>query len=218
MTWAIFEETHLGAIREILNGSDRVVAIVGGALLDDTLRRTLRERLRNHKDIENKLFKVGGALGNMVPKIDMLFMLQAIEKPVRDTLYGLADIRNLFAHNLNADLKSGGKMAEAVAKLTLHVDREKWPHHWLNEDKNVKIDSMDLATPRDIVITNLRICLILLMRDRVSHVTWSNVPLSPEEIRENFNRVEAAKLAHAKAGLGSHAPKIVGAQTTATST
>ena len=59
MTWAIFSDEHIQAIGEIIGaGSGRVTAIVGGAMLDDTLRRTLSERLRNDKDIANKLLRV----------------------------------------------------------------------------------------------------------------------------------------------------------------
>ena len=64
MTWAIFSDEHVRGIGEIIRvGSPRVTAIVGGAMLDDTLRRTLSERLINDEDTAIKLLRVGGPLG-----------------------------------------------------------------------------------------------------------------------------------------------------------
>ncbi len=65
MVWAILGEPQSEAIKEILESrSDRIIAIVGGAILDETLKRTLEERLRNDRNISNKSFKLTGPLGN----------------------------------------------------------------------------------------------------------------------------------------------------------
>lgn len=184
MTWAIFSDSHLRAIAEIIeSGSDRVAAIVGGALLDDTLHRTLAERLRNDKDISRKLLKVNGPLGNAVPKIDFLYMLCAFDKPVRNALYGLANVRNFYAHNLDASLDSQEKeMTDALKLLTLHKGRAMYPHHIYDGDTNVAIEP--IRTNRDKFLINLRLCLIALMRDRVSHKTWSNKNLTKKALHE----------------------------------
>ena len=72
MVWAILGEEYNKAINEIIaSDSDRIIAVVGGAMLDDTLRRTLEERLRDNKDINKKLFRATGPLGNLGPKIDL---------------------------------------------------------------------------------------------------------------------------------------------------
>ena len=125
MTWAIFSAAHQSAIKEIMQSdSDRIVAIVGGAILDDTLDRNLSERFRDHKDTTRKLLKVNGPLGNTGPKIDLLYQLHAFEKPVRDALSGLSDARNFLAHNLEASLDSTDeKMVNAMEKLILHEER-----------------------------------------------------------------------------------------------
>ena len=184
MTWAIFDDAHIKAIGEIIgSGSPRVTAIVGGALLDDTLRRTLSERFRNDNDITKKLLRVNGPLGNTVPKIDVLYQLGAIEKPVRNALYGLSTIRNVFAHNLSAsfDLKTR-EMLGAIKLLTLHESRKVYPHQIYDGETKIPIETV--ANNRDKFLVNLRLCLIALMRDRVSHERWSNKPRTKKALRD----------------------------------
>lgn len=150
LTWAIFEDAHIKAIGEIIgSGSPRVTAIVGGALLDDTLRRTLSERFRNDNDITKKLLRVNGPLGNTVPKIDVLYQLSAIEKPVRNALYGLSTIRNVFAHNLSAsfDLKTR-EMLGAITLLTLHESRKVYPHQIYDGETKIPIEVVLFACDR----------------------------------------------------------------------
>ncbi|MBX3516017.1 MAG: hypothetical protein KF815_03645 [Rhodospirillales bacterium] len=193
MTWAIFGDLHLRGIEEIFrSGSQRVMAIVGGALLDDALRRTLAERLRNDKDITNKLLKVNGALGNTGPKIDLLYQLYAFEKPIKDALCGLTEVRNYFAHNLDASFDSKAqKMVSAMKSLTLHDGKTHYPHHLYNQDSEQQIEQV--RNNQDRFLVNLKLCLIALMRDRVSHFTWSNTPRSEEELREHRKRKNEAR-------------------------
>ena len=196
MTWAIFSDQHLQAISEIfLTGSERVVAIVGGAILDDTLRRTLSERLRDDKTTANKLLRVNGPLGNTGPKIDLLYMLGAFDNPMREALLGLTEIRNFFAHNLGATFSSKTKeIQRAIKKLTLHNNMTYYPHHVLDGDSDVDIET--IQNNKDLFIVNLKLCLIALMRDRVSHHEWSNKPLTKKALRERrrgWKRLQTAK-------------------------
>lgn len=201
MAWAIFRPEHAKGIAEIIQSrSSRIAAIVGGTILDDTLRRTLAERLRNDKDIANKLLKVSGALGNTGPKIDVLYMLGAFDKPVRNALYGLSEIRNFFAHNLDASFDSKAKaMLEATRKLTLHKGRRYFPHHIYGENTKTKIEPV--TNNRELFIVNLQLGLNALMRDRVGHITWSNKPLTKTALREQkrkWKRLERAKKSRPK--------------------
>ena len=184
MAWAVFSDEHTRGITEIIqSGSDRVTAIVGGALLDDTLRRTLAERLRNDKDISGKLLKINGVLGNTGPKIDILYMLGAFEKPMRNALYGLSSARNFYAHHLDASFNSQKKeMVDAMNLLTLHEGRKVYPHRIYGDDTDIPLETV--ANNRDRFIVNLKLCLNALMRDRVSHDTWSNKPLTKTALRE----------------------------------
>jgi hypothetical protein len=187
MTWAFLGDAQLKAITEIVKtgNSDRILAVVGGAILDDTLRQTIAQRLMDDKDRVDKLFNVGRALGNMEPKIDLLYLLGGLAKPVRNCLYGIVTIRNHFAHHLDATFESDdSKMKGAWGQLALHQDRQFYPHHLFDQDSENEIEKIE--TKRDIFTVNLKMCLIWLMRDRVSHKDWSSQPLSESELREQL--------------------------------
>ena len=193
MTWAIFSDEHVRAIGEIISsGLPRVTAIIGGALLDDTLRRTLSERLLNDKNVANKLFRINGVLGNSGPKIDLLYMLGAYDKPTRNVLEGISDIRNVFAHKLDASFNSKSeKLRNSIQKLTLHENRKFYPHRIY--DENSKLEIEPIKNNHDIFVVNLKLCLIALMRDRASHETWSNKPLTKTALHEQkrkWRRIE----------------------------
>jgi hypothetical protein len=192
MTWAVFDDSHTRGIVEIIqSGSHRVTAIVGGSLLDAALDRTLSERLRKDKDIAGKLMKVGGALGNTGPKIDLLYLLNGLEKPTRNAIYGLSEVRNFFAHNLDASFESKkDKMVQAIEKLTLHEGLSHYPDH-LAANRKTKTALEKIKNNRDRFLVNLRLCLIALMQDRVSHVPWSNTPLSYKKLRKTMKVAEA---------------------------
>jgi hypothetical protein len=182
MVWAILNKEQSAAVQELMVGqkSDRIVAIVGGSILDDSLRRTLELRMRKsadgEKDIAEKLFRIGGPLGNLEPKIDLAYLLYIFDKPMRNALYGLTKIRNFFAHNLVADMSSADKkFIEAMGLLTLHKSEA----HYLNpitlKPSEYAVETPD--EPRDVFIINLKICLIWLMADGRKHVPWSNNPV-----------------------------------------
>lgn len=184
MSWAIFDyKKHIAAVNEIVTGPDRIVAIVGGAFLDETLRHTLEARLQDHEKIRGKLFDVGRALGNLEPKVDLLYLLYAFDKDVRNALYGICTIRNLFAHNLEMKFDSDNeKMKEALGKLKLHEGRTHYPHHLL-EGENDQVVIETIGDNRTLFMVNLKCCLAYLMRDRVSHEPATNRKLTPEEFQ-----------------------------------
>src|SRR5215475_7368755 len=104
MTWAVFPgDDHTRAVVEVLNanllpqGSERIIAIVGGALLEEAVERTLRERLVDNTAAAN-LLKPDGPLGNTGPQIDLLCLLGAFDDKVRRAMGALCRVRNFFAH------------------------------------------------------------------------------------------------------------------------
>jgi hypothetical protein len=88
MVWALLNQAQNTALKELIDGqqSDRIVAIIGGAMLDDSLRISIERRLRFAKDMNEKLFKIGGPLGNTAPKVDLGYQLYMFEKPMRNTM------------------------------------------------------------------------------------------------------------------------------------
>jgi hypothetical protein len=141
MVWALLNEPQNAALNELLHGSDRVVAILGGAMLDDSLRFALEQRFRQGGNTNEKLFKIGGALGNTGPKIDLAYQLYMFDKPMREAMHGITEVRNFFAHKLDMTFdNTGKKFKEAVTKLALqnHFIPETWVTQsgFLRESKN----------------------------------------------------------------------------------
>jgi hypothetical protein len=181
MVWAILDPVQNEALKELIyvQESDRIVAILGGALLDDSLRHVLEQRLRQkdgNTDINEKLFRPGGPLGNLQPKIDLGYQLYMLDKEHRNAMYGLAEIRNLFAHNLAMKFSDAGeKMKTAVAKLRLHETRDSYPSP-IASDKN-KYPIEPANSVKDKFIVNLKFCLLWLMIDLNKHHAFCNVPV-----------------------------------------
>ena len=130
MVWTFLNAAQEGALREIMAiKSERITAILGGAMLDDSLRRALETRLRPDKDMNKKLFRVTGPLGNTGPKIDLGYQLGLFEKTVRNAMYGISEIRNLFAHDMEMSFASGPKaMSEAFNKMQLQANMHLTEH------------------------------------------------------------------------------------------
>jgi hypothetical protein len=174
MVWAILNDLQKTALNELLqpNQSDRAFAILSGALLDDSLRTALELRLRpksGKSDMSEKLFKVGGPLGNTGPKIALGYQLYMLDKPARNTLYGLSEIRNLFAHKLDMSFQAGSmKLTEGLEKLELHKDRTHYPSNtwWPAAGDEVQVIQIETITNnRELFTVNLKLALHVLMDD-----------------------------------------------------
>jgi len=193
MTWAIFpDDKYTKALIELLTaGSERVVAVVGGALLEEAVDRTLRERLLNIPGLVGSLLEVDRPLGNMGSKIDLLRLLGAFDEKARVAIKGIAGVRNFFAHHLDASFESAdGAFTKAMRRLTLHENRTYYPHHLFGTDSKVAIEPIN--SKREQFIVNLKLALIILMRDRISHHPYTNQPRSHEELLKQYpNRYSA---------------------------
>ncbi len=187
--WAIFPgDRHLQAVMELVSAkSERVGAVVGGALLDEAVTRTLRERFRDDKGIANNILDVDMPLGNLGPKIDVLYLLGAFDNKTRAALKGIAGVRNFFAHHLDASFDSvDEKFTKAMGRLTLHENRMYYPHRLYGPDTNDPIEP--IKNKRDQFTVNLKLALILLMRDRLSHETYTNSPFTEEQLRQKYQK------------------------------
>jgi hypothetical protein len=203
MTWAIFpDEPHRRAILELqTTKSERVVAVVGGAMLETAVTRTLFERLRKEKPAENLLDVMSGALGTIAPKIDLLYLLASFDDAVRKTMKAIAGVRNVFAHNLDASFdQPSSELKKRLALLTLHKDRKHYPHHLYGPDTNIAIERIE--SDRDLFLVNLKLALLILMRDRCSHETYTNKPYTAEQLREMYqDRREDQERRDSQAGV-----------------
>lgn len=170
MTWSIFTgegNQHLETVVRIMeSGSDHEAVILGGTLLEDAVLKTLLRWTRKDLSIQGKLTNVGGKLDTIAAQIDMLYLLEAIEKPLHEALLALNTVRNKLAHDLGAMLSDPSqKLSAALAKLTLHEGRGFYPNPDDMGDLAEKIGPVDTA--RDRYIVNLRLGLAELMHARI---------------------------------------------------
>jgi hypothetical protein len=188
MVWALLNDDQNAAVAELVETkSERVVAILGGALLEQSLQIALEHRFRPGKRINKELFKVGRPLGNLRAKIHIGFQLYMLDIPVREVMYGLTEIRNLFAHNLSMSFaNTGDRMLSALAKLTLHEGKTHYPSPLLGSDTEYELEQT--TSPRDKFIVNLKLCLIWLMADNIKHEMWTNTPIKTAEPRLMVHR------------------------------
>src|SRR5262245_34070012 len=198
MTWAVLpDDKYTRAVIELLteaakpSGSERVMAVVGGALLEEAVDRTLRERLIDHPAVIKNLLEPDRPLGNIATQIDLLYLLGAFDNRTRGALKGIARVRNFFAHRTDASFDSLDKdFTDAMKRLVLYEGRTHYPHHLFGPDSTVSIEPV--TTKRDQFVVNLKIGLIALMRDRISHHDHSNKPRTEQEMLAIFpNRYDA---------------------------
>jgi hypothetical protein len=144
----------------------------------------LRHRFIAHEAVD-RLFKPENTLGNIAPQIDVLFALGAFDDQTRKALKGLAGVRNFFAHHTDASFDSLNKdFVKAIDRLTLHVGRTDYPHHLWGPDSKNPIEAV--TTRMNQFVVNLKLGLLILMRDRVSHHRNSNTPRTEEEKLEKW--------------------------------
>jgi hypothetical protein len=188
MTWPIFGDHQLKLdtiVRIMSSADDIVVAILGGTLLEEAVERTLKERMRDDKDISDRLFGLTRPLASVSAQIDTLYMLHGIEKRIRDSMLIICKIRNIFAHKLSASFDShDNDLKKVFDKLKLQDEFEFYPDARLGTLTGDKIEQA--TTNREKFIINLKLCLNFLMQDRCSHKTHSTEPVSYEERRKRF--------------------------------
>lgn len=178
MVWAIPGEKFGTALDELTAAaSDRIVAVVGGAMVDQLLGEALRQRFQPGEVTDNLLDPTKDrALGAFGPRIDIAFALGMYDESVRANLKKIAHIRNVFAHELVASFESPEKeFAKNVAGLNLQIGRTHYPSPLFVGDS---IHEVEMSTsPRDRFLVNIKIALCLLMQDMVVHQPYSSIPV-----------------------------------------
>lgn len=81
--------------------SNRAVAVVWPAIVENRLTDAIRASLRPDKKVADEMFSPSGALGAFGQKIRLGYMLGLYESDLRDDLTQLSKIRNAFAHRVD---------------------------------------------------------------------------------------------------------------------
>ena len=98
------EETIQAFLNEISTQSDRGAAIVAASVLDALLQKLILERLIPlGRERQEALFEgPNKPLSTFSSKIEILFALGILANHQRQVLHGIRDIRNQFAHRIEA--------------------------------------------------------------------------------------------------------------------
>ena len=112
-------EHALRAISELRQGSDRAVAIVGGALIEIALTEALKIHLHPNKKITDELFRTTGAFGAFATKVHLGKLVGLYGAQAHKDLTIVKDIRNAFAHSLEVSDFSTQKIRDWANNLRL---------------------------------------------------------------------------------------------------
>jgi hypothetical protein len=194
MVWALLNEGIRAGVAELTaSDSDRVIALLGGAIVEEQLLQSIHLRLR-HSAVQQIVFKPTGALGGFTPKIDLGYLLHMYEKPERTALIGIAEIRNVFAHKLTIpsfETKDNG-LDRGLEKLTLHLRYAKYPAPFWQGDSEYDVEKP--TNKRETLITNIKILLVLLMRDMYLHQPYTNLPVPLPATKEERHALPPTSL------------------------
>jgi DNA-binding MltR family transcriptional regulator len=102
MPWPLMNPMHGPVIKEIREQSDRAAAILAVSFLEDRLAALLQAWLVDEPNVVSKMFGGSGPLATFSAKIDMGLLLGILEKSRHRELHLIRDIRNKFAHGLDA--------------------------------------------------------------------------------------------------------------------
>lgn len=81
-------------------GSDRAVAVVCLAIVENRLTDLLKAAMREDEKTQEELFNPSGPIGSLGTKIKLAYMLGLIHADVHSDLRLVTKIRNEFAHNV----------------------------------------------------------------------------------------------------------------------
>lgn len=83
------------------HSSERAMAIVLSAIVENHLTALLRLLMRRQKALADELFNPNGPLGPFGTKIRLAYMLRIVDEPTYKDLIIINRIRNRFAHDLS---------------------------------------------------------------------------------------------------------------------
>jgi len=90
----------LALIEEMEGQSDRGVAIVGAAWVEEAMSVAIESFLHSDSKAWQRLFGANGPMSTLSAKIDLAGLLGIISEVIRSDLHIIRDIRNEFAHQI----------------------------------------------------------------------------------------------------------------------
>ncbi len=90
----------MALIEEIEDQTDRGVAIVGAAWIEESMSAAMESFLHSDPKSWDRLFFANGPLSTFSAKIDLCSLLGMINRTIKSDLHIIRDIRNEFAHQI----------------------------------------------------------------------------------------------------------------------
>ena len=100
-------------VEELGEQSDRGVAIVGAAWLEEAISESLESVFPMESKGKERLFRADGPMSTFSAKIDLLHTLGLISELIRSDMHRLREIRNTFSHQITH--------SKTNAKLGFHI-------------------------------------------------------------------------------------------------
>lgn len=122
MVWVASSDAEYSAIQSLQNDSDRAVAIVGAALVETRLEQALKSHFQQDAALLEKMFGSSAPLGSFSAKIRLAFLMGLISKQFHKELENMKEIRNRFAHDLEANSFDDQSIADRCKNFKLIED------------------------------------------------------------------------------------------------
>ena len=107
------------AFSEIESGSDRSVAIVCSAYVEDQLTAALKSKMEDDEVVLREMFRSSGPLGSFSAKINIGYLFRLYEKEVKRELDTIKEIRNSFAHIAKTRTFDSQRIRDLANNLTM---------------------------------------------------------------------------------------------------
>jgi DNA-binding MltR family transcriptional regulator len=111
--------TPSGAFDEVANASDRAMAIVACALVDDQLFELLKCALHDDSAVIDDMFEGLKPLASFSARINLAYLIGLISEWVFKDLHTVRKIRNDFAHGLSESSFKSQSIRDRAMNLTL---------------------------------------------------------------------------------------------------
>jgi DNA-binding MltR family transcriptional regulator len=98
-----YQDFHFREVSKMIvqldNETDRAVALIVTAWLDDALTEMIKRKLVKDKKVVEEMFRDNAALGTFSSRIGLAYLIRRISKVVYNNLQMIRKIRNDFAHD-----------------------------------------------------------------------------------------------------------------------
>lgn len=106
-------------LAEVVNGSDRVLAVLGGSAVETAMKDMLARCLVDDVDAQKRLIGLNGPLAAFGAQLNLAYLMGLIDENVRSDLKRISTIRNAFAHEPKGLAFSASPIREHCRDLRL---------------------------------------------------------------------------------------------------